>query len=198
MKKLRIVIFSCILVVVFVIGTGTGIFIEKHNSQTLSVSKASAMEFQLVEQAWNIVSKNYVDQTATQPQTLAYGTIAGMVDSLGDTGHSVFLTPEEVKQENEEIQGQLQGIGAEVEETNGNVVIVAPLDGSPAQKAGLQPGDIILDVNGQPVTGVEEAVDSIRGPAGTSVTITIQSPSGTTSNVTIVRATLHYYWIILL
>lgn len=66
---------------------------------------------------------------------MTYGTIAGMVDSLGDTGHNVFLTPEEVKQENEEIQGQLQGIGAEGEETNGNVVIVAPLDGSPAQKS---------------------------------------------------------------
>jgi carboxyl-terminal processing protease len=188
MIKIRIAAFSCLLIVVFAIGTGAGIFIQKHNSQTLTVSKASVSEFKLVEQAWNIVSKNYVDQTATQPQTLAYGTIGGMVDSLGDTDHSYFMTPEEVKQWNEDLQGQLQGIGAEMTETNGNIVIVATMDGSPAEKAGLQPGDIILDVNGQPVTGLQEAHDSITGPAGTSVTLTIQSPAGTTSNVKIVRA----------
>lgn len=191
MKKLRIVVFVCILLVVFGIGTGTGIFIQKHNAQALIVSKASTSEFQLVEQAWNIVSDNYVDKTATQPQTLAYGTIAGIVDSLGDTGHSTFLTPDEVKQENDFTQGQLQGIGAEVQEKNGSVVIVAPLDGSPAQKAGLQPGDIILKVDSQPATGVEDAVQRIRGPAGTSVTITIQNSSGTTNDVTIVRAKIN-------
>jgi carboxyl-terminal processing protease len=62
------------------------------------------------------------------------------------------------------------------------------MDGSPAQKAGLQPGDIILDVNGQRVTSLQEAHDSITGPAGTSVTLTIQSLAGTTSDITIVRA----------
>jgi carboxyl-terminal processing protease len=187
MKKIRIVAFSCLLIVVFAIGTGSGIFIQK---QYLTVSKASVSEFQLVEQAWNIISKNYVDPTATQPQTLAYGTIEGMVDSLGDTDHSYFMTPEEVKQDNESLQGQFQGIGAEMNETNGNIVIVGTMDGSPAQKAGLQPGDIILDVNGQPVTGLQEAHDNITGPAGTSVTLTIQSPSGTTTDITIVRATI--------
>src|SRR5208283_4882199 len=190
MKNIYIIVFCCILVVVFAIGMGTGIFIQKRNSQTLTVSKASVPEFQLVEQAWNIVSKNYVDQTATQPQTLAYGTIDSMVNSLGDTEGSVFVTPEEAKLDSEVLQGQLQGIGIQLEETNGNVVILAPFDGSPAQKAGLQPGDIILDVNGQPVTGEEEAHDSITGPDGTSVTLTIQSPAGTTSNVTIPRAAI--------
>jgi carboxyl-terminal processing protease len=184
MKKIRIVVFCCILVVVFAVGMGTGIFVQR---QYLTVSKASVSEFQLVEKAWNIVSKNYVDQTATKPQTLAYATIDGMVNSLGDTGNSVFLTPEEVKQQNET---QLQGIGLYVSETNGVVFIVAPVDGSPAQKAGLQPGDIILDVNGQPVTSMEEAASNIMGPAGTSVTLTIQSPAGTTSDITIVRATI--------
>ena len=191
MNKLRIIIYSCILLVVFGIGTGTGIFIQKDSTQALIVPKDSSAEFQLVEQAWNIVKNNYVDRTATQPHTLAYGTIAGMVDSLGDTGHSVFLTPDEVKQENDATQGKLQGIGAEVQGKNGNVVIVAPLDGSPAQKAGLQSGDIILKVDGQPVTGVTNAVQHIRGTAGTSVTLTIQNASGTTRDVIIVRATVN-------
>jgi carboxyl-terminal processing protease len=184
MKKIRIIVFCCILVVTLAIGAGIGIFVQK---QYLTVSKDSVSKFQLVEQAWNIVSKNYVDQTATQPQTLAYATIEGMINSLGDTVNSVLLTPEEVKQQNET---QLEGIGLYVSEANGVVFIVAPVDGSPAQKAGLQPGDIILDVNGQPVTGMEEAASNIMGPAGTSVTLTIQSPSGTTSDITIVRATI--------
>ena len=187
MKKIRIIVFCCILVVTLAIGMGIGIFVQR---QYLTVSKNSVSGFRLVEQAWNIVSKNYVDKTATQPQTLAYGTIEGMLNSLGDPEGSVFVTPEQVQQQNEANQGQLQGIGAEVIESNGNAVILDTFDGYPAQKAGLQPGDIILDVNGQPVTGAEEATNNIIGPAGTSVTLTIQSPSGTTSNVTIVRATI--------
>lgn len=177
------------LLVAFGIGIGAGIFIQKLNGPpALIVAKDSISEFKLVEQAWNIVTNNYVDRTATQPKTLAYGTIEGMVDSLGDTGHSTFLTPDEVKLENEVIQGQYEGIGAEVGEKNGNVVIVAPYDGSPAQKAGLQSGDIILKVDGQPVTGVEDAVSRTTGPAGTSVTLTVENSSGAMRDVTIVRA----------
>jgi carboxyl-terminal processing protease len=111
-----------------------------------------------------------------------------MVNSLGDTGHSVFLTPAEVQQENQAIQGKLDGIGAEVSVKNGNVVVVAPIDGSPAQKAGLQSGDIILKVDGTAVTGVQDAVTRIRGTPGTSVTITILNSAGTTLDLTIVRA----------
>ena len=109
MKTQRVVSLICLFLIVFGLGTGTGIFIQKHNSEMLTVSKDSAAEFQLVEQAWNIIRSNYVDKTATQPQTLAYGTIAGMVNSLGDTGHSTFLTPEEVKQENNLCAGALPG-----------------------------------------------------------------------------------------
>jgi carboxyl-terminal processing protease len=191
MKKLRIVIFPVILFIVFGMGIGVGISIQKHNAQTLIVSKDSAADFQLVEQGWNIVRNNYVDRNATQPKTLAYGTIAGMVESLGDTGHSVFLNPEDVKLENDYIQGQLQGIGIEVQEKNGAVVIVAPLDGSPAQKAGLRSGDIILKVDGQPVTSVQDAVQRIMGPAGTSVLLTVQNSSGTTRDIAITRAKIN-------
>ena len=159
------------------------------NSNTVAVSQDSKADFQLINQAWGLIQKNYVDQTAAKPQNLTYGAIGGMVDSLGDTGHSTFLTPVEVQQEKDAEQGQLQGIGVEVQAKNGNVVVVAPIDGSPAQKAGLQSGDIILQVDGQPITDVIDAVTRIRGPAGTSVTLTIQESSGTTRTVTLVRAT---------
>ncbi len=177
--------------IVFAGGTGTGIIIESSNSTQLTVSKDSTEEFRLVEDAWNLTRSNYVDKTATTPQKLAYGSIAGMIDSLGDTGHSTFLTPEQVKQVNQEEQGSFQGIGVEVQEKNGQVVIVAPFDGSPAQKAGLRSGDVIVAVNGQDISSVTDAVRLILGPAGTTVKLTIQDASGTTRDVSIVRAVIN-------
>jgi carboxyl-terminal processing protease len=193
MKKLHIVGLVCLILVVFGAGAGTGaaIALQNHNPRTLTVSQDSVGQFQLLEQAWNLARTNYVDRTATQPQPLAYGAIGGMIDSLGDTGHSTFLTPQEVKQQNDFEQGQLQGIGVEVQDKNGSVVIIAPIDGSPAQKAGLRPGDIILKVNGQTITTVADAVRLILGPAGTSVTITIQESSGAARDVPLVRAIIN-------
>jgi carboxyl-terminal processing protease len=114
-----------------------------------------------------------------------------MVDALGDTGHSRFLSPEMVQEQHNFSQGQFEGIGAYVEMKDGHVVIVAPMDGSPAQQAGLHPGDIILKVDGENVAGlpIDQVVSRILGPAGTSVRLTILVP-GTeqTRDVTLVRA----------
>jgi carboxyl-terminal processing protease len=189
-RKRWIVVLVCAFLIVFVAGIGTGMVVQARNSTVLVVSRDSIPEFKLVEDAWNITRDKYVDQTATTPKTLAYGTIAGMVHSLGDTGHSTFLTPDEVKQINQEEQGAIHGIGAEVREKDGQVIVVAPLDGSPAQKAGIRPGDAILKVNGRVVTGVSQAVGLILGPVGTSVTLTIQDSSGVTRDIAIVRAVI--------
>jgi carboxyl-terminal processing protease len=171
MKRSSIVVLICGLSVMFGLGTGTGMIVQMHRSEPLVVSKDSVQEFRLVEDAWNIARTNYVDRTAAEPQKLAYGSISGMIDSVGDTGHSTFLTPEQVKQLNSQESGTLQGIGVEVQQKNGSVMIVAPIDGSPAQKAGLHSGDIILKVNGQTIDTMAQAVNLILGPAGTSVTL---------------------------
>ena len=76
---------------------------------------------------------DYVDQTVVKPQTLTYGAIQGMVDALGDTGHSHFLTPISAKRERDFTEGKLESIGAEVRMKNDHPVIVAPIDGSPAR-----------------------------------------------------------------
>jgi carboxyl-terminal processing protease len=191
MRKLLYAGLICLLLVVFGAGTWTGMRIGKNNADTVTVSQNGTSEFQLVEQAWNLTEDNYVDTNATQPQRLAYGTISGMIGSLGDTGHSTFLTPAELKQANAFEQGQFVGVGVEVQEKDGNVVVVAPIEGSPAQKAGMRSGDMILKVDGQPVTDVADAVERIMGPAGTSVTLTVQSASGVTRDVTIIRARIN-------
>ncbi len=147
--------------------------------------------FRLMAEAWNTIQRIYVDRTGVNPRLMTYGAISGMVDSLGDTGHSHFLTPEMVKQEDNFAKGRLEGIGAELRMKKSQAVIVAPFDGSPAQKAGLRPGDIILKVDGKEVSGLplNQVVEQILGPAGSPVTLTLLNPNtGVTRDVTIIRA----------
>jgi carboxyl-terminal processing protease len=149
--------------------------------------------FSLMSQAWGIIRRFYVDRAAVRPRAMTYGAIGGMVDALGDTGHSRFLSPGMVKMVENLERNKFQGIGAEIQLKDGHVVIVAPLDESPAQRAGLRPGDIILRVDGQEITGLplDQVVEKISGPAGTSVTLTIlDSPSGRTRQVTLERAAI--------
>jgi carboxyl-terminal processing protease len=184
-----------LILLVLLIGLGGGVVLDR---QVLTVYAApnnippgATSSFQLMAQAWNIIRREYVDQAAAQPQQLTYGAISGMTDALGDTGHSRFLTPEMVKEENNFTQGQFEGVGIEVQVKDNHLVVVAPIDGSPAQKAGLRSGDIILQVNGQDITGLplDQVVGRILGPAGTLVTLTILEPSsGQTRDVTLTRA----------
>jgi carboxyl-terminal processing protease len=149
------------------------------------------LNFKLIAEAWNTIQRIYVDRKAIKPTSMTYGAIGGMVDSLGDTGHSRFLSPQMVKQERSLTRGEFEGIGAEVRMRNGQLVVVAPIDGSPAQRAGLKPGDIILKVDGNEVIGLplNQAVDLILGPAGTSVKLSIlDERSGRTKDVSLVRA----------
>jgi carboxyl-terminal processing protease len=161
---------------------------QNRNKNTVTVSQANKSDIELFNQALTTIQTKYVDQSAVNTQNLTYAAISGMVDSLGDTDHTVFLTAAEIQQENRAIAGKYEGIGAEIQTKNGTVVITAPFDDSPAQKAGLQAGDIILKVNGTSVTNAQDASNLTRGPAGTSVTLTIQTIAGTISDVTIIRA----------
>ncbi|MGE5138056.1 MAG: S41 family peptidase, partial [Rudaea sp.] len=143
------------------------------------------------DEAWSTIQRYYVDRSAINQKNLTYGAISGMVDALGDTGHTSFLSPQMVKQENNFTQGSFEGIGAEVDKQGDHIVIVAPIDNSPAQAAGLKPGDIIMKVNGEDVTGqsLDTVITKIIGPAGTKVTLTIMTPStGKTRDLTITRA----------
>jgi len=80
----------CLGLVAFGLGTWTGIAVQNHDSHDLAVSKESAAEFRLVEQVWSLTETYYVDKAATEPQRLAYTTIAGMINSLGDTLRSYY------------------------------------------------------------------------------------------------------------
>jgi carboxyl-terminal processing protease len=149
--------------------------------------------FHLIAQAWNTIQNRYVNRSALQPTELTYGAISGMVDALGDSGHSTFLTPAEAKELRNMESGEFKGIGIEIQMKQGRVVVVAPMDGSPAEKAGLHAGDIILKVSGQDVSDwpIGRVVERIGGRAGTKVTLTLQDPhTDHTRDVTLTRTAI--------
>ncbi|MGD0726813.1 MAG: S41 family peptidase [Spirochaetia bacterium] len=156
-----------------------------------SISSLVALNDSLIREAWNVIDQNYVDRPAVQSETLTYGAIQGMVDALGDTGHSRFLTPRMVQAERSLLRGTYVGVGLEIATRNGKATIVAPLDNSPAFAAGLHSGQQILKVEGRDVSQlpIDQLAERIMGPAGSTVTLSILDPrSGTTFDVPLVRA----------
>jgi carboxyl-terminal processing protease len=181
-------IFALAFCLVF--GLGMGVVFDRWALMAFLPSDAVS-NFHLIASAWNIIDRYYVDRSAVTPQNLTYGAIAGMVDALGDTGHSTFLPPKLVKQLHGVERGQLKGVGLEVQVRNRQVVIVAPIDSSPAQHAGLRSGEIVLSVNGHAIAGMtlSDAIQLISGPVGTTVELGILNPeTHHVRDVTLVRA----------
>ena len=146
------------------------------------------LDFDLFWEVWDTVKSGHVDDTITD-EMLYYGSIKGVAASTGDPV-TVFLTPEETDQYNEGNAGVFEGIGAELGYEDGLLVVVAPLEGSPAQDAGLRPGDRILEVDGEDIVGenIYKVVAMIRGDAGTTVELTvIPEGSSTPETVSIIR-----------
>ncbi len=135
----------------------------------------------IIQQAWNVVDQNYVDRKAINYQQMSYQAIRAMLNVLGDTGHTRFLTPQDVQSEHRQLSGTLVGIGIYLQQdpTTKQLIITSTIPGAPAQKAGLKHGDIILAVNGVSTVGKDiNAVSSlIQGQVGTSVSVTVKRPS---------------------
>ena len=130
-------------------------------------------DYSLLWDALDKLNSKYVDRPLDQ-QKLMYGAVAGMVNAAGDP-YTTFFDPEQSKEFEQALQGAFDGIGAEIGIKNNQLMIVSPLENSPALRAGLQPEDAILGINGESTVGltVDEAVTKIRGPSGTEVTLTI-------------------------
>ncbi len=174
-------IVGALFVLMLFTGTafGAGLFIGGVNlSPCITRTAEQPQQFDVFWEAWNLVQRNFVDRTALDPTRLTYGAIRGMVDALGDTGHSSYLTPEQREDRLTSIEGRFTGIGAQLGEEQGLPIIVAPFDGSPAQQAGIKPGDVIVAVNGEEVTGLTltEIAQKVRGPADSQVTLTLFRP----------------------
>jgi carboxyl-terminal processing protease len=150
------------------------------------------VDFSLFWDVWQRLTNSYIDKSALDPQKMVWGAISGMVNSLDDP-YTLFFPPKDNQDFKDELSGQFEGIGAQLDTKDGAIIVLTPLKDSPAQKAGIKPGDYILQVNGEDATGwtVSQAVAKIRGPKGTSVKLQIMHDKEFKKiDLTIVRDTI--------
>ena len=140
----------------------------------------STLDFSLFWRVWDELSAKYFDKSKLVTSQMVYGAIQGMVSALGDP-YTVFLPPSENKVINEDLGGSFEGVGIEIGFRGTQLAVIAPLPGSPADKAGVKPGDFIIGIKdeakkidqGTAGLSLEGAVQEIRGTAGTKVTLVL-------------------------
>ena len=160
---------------------------------TVVTNPGDPTDFGLFHEAWGILKKHYVDQPGLESKDLTYGAIRGLTKAIGDTGHTRFLTPDELRQEQTRMSGTFAGIGASIEQKGTDLVIPSVIPGAPADRAGVRAGDVILAVDGKDATGktTTEIVSEIRGPADSTVTLTLgRSGQAAPFDITITRAVI--------
>ena len=185
----RRAVIAAALVVTFVVGFGVG---SVGLSAATSSPTASDKEFALIREAWDTLHKQYVARAELDDQALAWGAIKGLTAAVGDTGHTSFMTPAERAANQAGLAGSYVGIGVRVNKAaDGRPLIVTVFTDSPAEKAGLGTGDIVVSVDGKATAGheLDEVLGWIRGEEGTSVVVTVRKGvDGPDREVTMVRA----------
>jgi len=194
--KIRIVV---IVIITFLVGYYAGItniaFEWGHFQPDILVSSKEpppSDQYMNTTLMWNVLDKIetlYYDKSAINANNLLNGAITGMVNSLGDP-YTIYLPPQQNSNFQQGLAGQFDGIGAELAMKGKSVIVVAPIVGSPASKAGIKAGDTIISVNGKSISGIDltTIVNEIRGPKGTTVTLTVEhSGSSIPVNIPIVR-----------
>lgn len=173
---------------ILIVGLGVGYFAGWEHATSSAVADSQepqGVDFSPVWTAWNLVQKDYVPvavasstpvatSTPDLQQQEVWGMISGLVGSLNDP-YSYFLPPTENQEFSSDMSGSFDGVGMEMDVKNGQIVVLSPLVGTPASKAGIQAGDQITAINGTSTAGmsVDTAVNDIRGAAGTKVTLTV-------------------------
>lgn len=180
-----------LLLVVFVLGAGFGYF----GNETLSLtggSEASNGSFEQKQRIFDTVVSYvrdmYVDEEKIEADRIYYGAIEGLINSLDDP-HTRLMKPDQYSDMKTEINQEFGGLGIYITIRNGELTVIAPIQGTPAFEAGLQPGDVIAEINGnstKDLTSADEAVKKLRGPKDSTVDLTI-ARRGERFEVTITR-----------
>ena len=163
-KRQPIKLWLTVVIAVTIGIIGTGFF-----GELLATGEESYKGLKIFSDVIELVEKNYVDPVNTKE--LIEGAIQGMVHGLDP--HSALLLPEALKDLQMDTQGEFTGIGVSITMRHGFVTVISAIEGTPAYKAGIQAGDRILKVDGEPTGDLREAVKKIRGPKGTTVMVTI-------------------------
>ncbi len=154
--------------------------------------KPEDVDFDVFWEAWRHMDSKFVDVDKLDSQKRVYGAIKGMVSAVGDP-YSAYMDPEETKEFNTDMDGSFEGIGAELGMKKGMLTVIAPLEGMPAEEAGLRAGDIIVKVFDEVTLDmtVNDAVKLIRGEKGTDVKLTVaREATGETLEISITRGTI--------
>ncbi|MEH7545343.1 MULTISPECIES: S41 family peptidase [Bacillaceae] len=189
---IRLKKFHFIMLLFFLVFLSAGIttFALAFGKEKVVTVTPDRTEFNKLYEAFDTLKNGYYKDV--NQQKLINGAIDGMVKSLDDP-YSDYMSDDEAKSFHNSISSSFEGIGAEIQEKDGHIVIVSPIKGSPAEKSGLKPNDMVISVNGKSLQGMNstEAVTLIRGKKGTKVTLSIQRPGmAEPMTVPIVRDTI--------
>lgn len=189
--------FSIVLisVVIFIVGFNSGYVLGQSPVAPLQVfpsfakSETTTEAFEPMWEAYDLVQTRFLNQPLDS-NLLAEGAINGMLEALDDP-HTRYLSPQAESAERDGFDGEIQGIGVEVTSEDGNITVVSPIDGSPADQAGLRPGDILREADGVELTdlSVIEAAQIVRGPIGSTVALLIER-DGETFELDVERAVI--------
>ena len=187
LKARKIILSVLILVATFVGGYYLGVKgYRAEISKALNITFSRAVptdknvDFSLFWQVWDLMTEKYYDKSKLVPSQMVYGAIEGMVSSVGDP-YTAFLPPTQNKIVNDDLSGSFSGVGIEIGYKKGNLAVIAPLPGTPAEKAGVKPGDYIVKITDKTKNveidtagmSTSTAVTYIRGTSGTKVSLTL-------------------------
>ena len=187
-KLTNILLVLSFIVLIFGSGYKLGEYKNRFTSlNRMTNPQISNMNFDLFWETWNKLQERYVDQKKLDPKKMYMGAIKGMVASVDDP-YTFFLTPDENKQTKDDLGGKFEGIGAQLGLKDGRIIIISPLKDSPAEKAGVKPGDYINKVDDVSTNKwtLSQAVSKIRGPKDTKVKLNLER-NNKEINVVIVR-----------
>ena len=159
---------ALLLVVIFALGICVGRNVSERDASNIfsGIRNSKDADMDTFWQVWNLTKQQYVNADNLDEKEMIYGATKGMIDALDDVG-TAFLDPKETKEFEEASQGKsFEGIGAELGYRDKQVIVVTPIEGSPAKAAGIRPGDIILKVDDYTVASsdsVYDVVDKVRG-----------------------------------
>jgi len=187
MKLFRLASIGLLLLVLFFLGFKLGaeyewnalqtersniesLFTLAGSGATVRANPETEVDLSLLWGVWRLLGEHYIDPEKLTINEMVYGAVGGLTSAVGDP-YTVFMTPEDTTSFEDAMSGTLEGIGAQMDQINGDIVVVAPLKGSPAEAAGLLPKDVVVTVNDEEVHGLrlDIVVDKIRGPAGSTV-----------------------------
>jgi carboxyl-terminal processing protease len=168
-KTGQTIVIILVVCLIFMAGAFTGYYFQLNPTGDPGFNQL----FKPFYQAWEIVHNQYLEQPVNDT-LLMQGAIKGMMDSLGDP-YTGYMDPEEYRLQNTPLQGEYTGIGAYVDTSGDALIFISPMPDSPAEAAGIQPGDTVITIDGEDVRGMEPdlVLQKILGPEGTTVVITV-------------------------